>query len=254
MLGFMFKSIVDPERGPVRSLPLTERDLNASMGNAHMIAYEVSALPSRIASALARHAEGCASSRSLGRGDDDEFYFWADRFFLLIGNGCLTGSDNLSRQLVLLQTQRNFIPSGLSDSNIRERFLALRPKILGVLFNAISYGLNNNHNVHSIINSNISDNMKLAVQSLSYFGWSQKKTMHLLEDNKNEVMLMHAESDIIVFAILSLLKTKKYISRSPAELFDILQAHLKETGNDVALRSFPIDPATLLSAGAIMPH
>jgi hypothetical protein len=247
LLGSMIKAIIDPEAGRTRNIPLRESDLSASMGNTHTIAYNATAtfIPPKILDAICRHAEGCASTKSLGYADDDEVIFWASRFFVLIGDVNLAYNDGLARRLVLLEAGGDKKLPRMREGKVRELFEEFRPKLLRVLFNAISHGLKIIKDFKLAELPNAPDNLVLAIACTEYFKWPLKFVLRSLEENKKEALFKYADSDIIVPAIVSLMKHKNLIECSPTDLFEMLQEHLDEINNRIALKSFPADPAAL---------
>lgn len=245
LLGFMIKSLIDPEKGHTRSIPLRESELVAAMVNAHTIVYNATSASAKILDAICRHAEGCAATKSLGYADDDEAVLWASRFFVLIGDVNLAHSNGLAHRLVVLEAGGDKKLQRMRVGEIRDHFEKLRPFLLGMLCNAVSYGLKNIKDYKIDELQNVPDNVALAIACTGYFKWSLKFVLRSLEENKREALFKYADSDIVVPTAVSLLSNKKSIHCPATELLEIMEAHLKDTNNSIALQSLPANAAAL---------
>jgi hypothetical protein len=135
--------VVDPNTAPLRALPREDRDLFIAANNGHVLAFDnVSGLPHWISDTLCRLATGGGFAVRQLYTDQDEILFEAARPVILNGiEDSVTRPDLADRSLFLTLSP---IPEKdrRSEADLRAAFEAERPRILGVLLDAVVMGLN----------------------------------------------------------------------------------------------------------------
>ncbi len=136
------RSLVDPNTAPLRALPRNDHDLFIGAHNAHVLAFDnVSGLSAGISDTLCRLASGGGFAVRQLYTDQDEVLFDAARPVILNGiEDIVTRSDLADRALFLtLET----IPEERRrlEAELMVAFEAERPRILGVLLDAVVEGL-----------------------------------------------------------------------------------------------------------------
>jgi hypothetical protein len=139
----LVRSVLDPNTAPLRALPREDRDLFIAANNRHVLAFDnVSGLPHWISVTFCRLATGGGFAVRQLYTDQDEILFEAARPVILNGiEDFVTRPDLADRSLFLTLSP---IPekNRRSEADLRAAFEAERPRILGVLLDAVIMGLN----------------------------------------------------------------------------------------------------------------
>jgi hypothetical protein len=139
----LVRSVLDPNTAPLRALPREERDLFIAANNGHVLAFDnVSGLPHWISDTLCRLATGGGFAVRQLYTDQDEILFEAAKPMILNGiEDFVTRPDLADRSLFLTL---NPIPERdrRTEAELHGLFAAERPRILGVLLDAVVTGLN----------------------------------------------------------------------------------------------------------------
>jgi hypothetical protein len=140
----MLRSLVDPNKSPLRRPPRDERDLMIAAQNSAVLVFEnLSSIQPWLSDALCALATGGGFGTRLLYTDDDEKLFDAQRPVMLNGIGDLaTRSDLLDRAIG--QTLPP-IPDNkrIDEAQLKTDFEKARPVILGGLLDAVSTALRN---------------------------------------------------------------------------------------------------------------
>lgn len=138
------RSLVDPNRSPLRAAPRETRELMIQAGNAHLLCLDnLSRVPETLSDDLSRLATGGGFSARELYTDDGEKLFDAQRPILLNGiEDLCTRPDLLDRSLAILLPP---IPDSARqpEEQFWERFEAARSRVLGALLDAVAAGLRN---------------------------------------------------------------------------------------------------------------
>jgi hypothetical protein len=138
----VLRSLVDPNSASMRSTPREIRDLMISATNSHVIALDnLSHLPVWLSDALCRLATGGGFSTRELRSDADEIIFDAMKPILLNGIGEITSRPDLMERTVLLTLSPIPRRQRLPEEEFWPLFEEARPRILGVLIDAVSTAL-----------------------------------------------------------------------------------------------------------------
>jgi hypothetical protein len=134
------RGLIDPNRAPIRALPREEADLFISANNSHMLAYDnVSSLADWQSDALCRISTGGAYAKRALYKDSDETIIDACQPISLNGIEDFVAKPDLADRSIFMPLEflENFTP----EEAFWAGFERARPKILGVLLDAMSHGL-----------------------------------------------------------------------------------------------------------------
>jgi hypothetical protein len=137
----IWRALLDPNTAPLRALPREDRDLFIAASNGHVLAFDnVSGLPAWISDTLCRLATGGGFAVRQLYSDQDEVLFDACRPVILNGiEDIVTRPDLADRALFL--TLEPPEERRRSEAELWAEFEAERPRILGVLLDAVVEGL-----------------------------------------------------------------------------------------------------------------
>jgi len=142
VLSKLLKALIDPNAAPVRTLSREERELMIAANNGYLLAFDnLSGLPNWLSDALCRLATGGSFAVRQLYTDDDEVLFEAARPILVNGIEEVISRPDLGDRAIFLTLEPIGEAQRRSESELWREFEIVRPRILGALLDAISYGL-----------------------------------------------------------------------------------------------------------------
>ena len=141
-LGGFLRALLDPNTAPLRALPRDDRDLFIAANNGHVLAFDnVSGLPSWISDTICRLATGGGFAVRQLYTDQDEVLFSATRAVILNGIEDIVTRPDLADRAIFLTLEAIPEERRRPEAELWAAFEAERPKILGVLLDAVVQGL-----------------------------------------------------------------------------------------------------------------
>jgi hypothetical protein len=138
----ILRSLLDPNTAPLRALPREDRDLFIAASNGHVLAFDnVSGLPAWISDTLCRLATGGGFAVRQLYTDQDEVLFDAARPVILNGIEEIVTRPDLADRAVFLTLQPIPEEHRRPEQELWAAFDAERPRVLGVLLDAVVVGL-----------------------------------------------------------------------------------------------------------------
>jgi hypothetical protein len=142
MLATLLRALVDPNTAPLRTLPRDERDLFIAANNGHVIAIDnVSTLPPWLSDALCRLSTGGGFATRQLYSDADEVLLDAMRPIILTGIEDVVTRGDLADRLIRVHLDPIPEENRRPEDEIRAQLEAARPRILGMLLDAMVHGL-----------------------------------------------------------------------------------------------------------------
>ena len=138
----ILRSLLDPNTAPLRALPREDRDLFIAARNGHVLAFDnVSGLPGWISDTLCRLATGGGFAVRQLYTDGDEVLFDAERPVILNGIEEIVTRPDLADRALFLTLDPIPEERRRPEAELWAAFEAERPRILGVLLDAVVEGL-----------------------------------------------------------------------------------------------------------------
>jgi hypothetical protein len=138
----ILRALLDPNTAPLRALPRENRDLFIAASNGHVLAFDnVSGLPDWISDTLCRLATGGGFAVRQHYSDQDEVLFDAARPVILNGIEDIVARPDLADRAVFLTLEPIPEERRRPEQELWAAFEAERPRILGVLLDAVAKGL-----------------------------------------------------------------------------------------------------------------
>lgn len=138
----ILRAIIDPNTAPLRALPREDRDLFIAANNGHLLAFDnVSGLAAWISDTLCRLATGGGFAVRQLYSDQDEVLFDAARPIILNGIEEIVTRPDLADRAILLTLEPIPEENRRPEAELWATFEAERPRILGVLLDAVAKGL-----------------------------------------------------------------------------------------------------------------
>ena len=137
----ILRALLDPNTAPLRALPREDRDLFIAANNGHVLAFDnVSGLPAWISDTLCRLATGGGFAVRQLYSDQDEVLFDAARPVILNGIEDIVTRPDLADRAVFLTLEPIPEERRRPEQELWAAFEAERPRILGVLLDAVAKG------------------------------------------------------------------------------------------------------------------
>jgi hypothetical protein len=138
----ILRALLDPNTAPLRALPREDRDLFIAASNGHVLAFDnVSGLAAWISDTLCRLATGGGFAVRQLYTDQDEVLFDAARPVILNGIEDIVTRPDLADRAVFLALQPIPEERRRPEAELWAAFEAERPRLLGVLLDAVVEGL-----------------------------------------------------------------------------------------------------------------
>jgi hypothetical protein len=138
----ILRALLDPNTAPLRALPREDRDLFIAASNGHVLAFDnVSGLPAWISDTLCRLATGGGFAVRQLYTDQDEVLFDAARPVILNGIEDIVTRPDLADRAVFLTLEPIPEERRRPEAELWATFETERPRILGVLLDAVAEGL-----------------------------------------------------------------------------------------------------------------
>lgn len=145
----ILRSLLDPNTAPLRALPREDRDLFIAANNGHVLAFDnVSGLPAWISDTLCRLATGGGFAVRQLYSDLDEVLFDAARPVILNGIEEIVTRPDLADRALFLTLEPIPEESRRPEAELWAAFEAERPRLLGVLLDAVVEGLRRLSDTH----------------------------------------------------------------------------------------------------------
>jgi hypothetical protein len=136
------RALLDPNTAPLRALPREDRDLFIAASRGHVLAFDnVSGLAAWISDTLCRLATGGGFAVRQLYTDQDEVLFDATRPVILNGIEDIVTRPDLADRAVFLMLEPIPEERRRPEAELWAAFEAERPRILGVLLDAVVVGL-----------------------------------------------------------------------------------------------------------------
>jgi Bifunctional DNA primase/polymerase, N-terminal/Primase C terminal 2 (PriCT-2) len=138
----IIRSLVDPNKVPLRTLPREERDLYIAAKNGYLLAFDnVSTLPPWLSDALCRLASGGGFATRMLYTDQDEILIDATRATLLNGIEDFVARADLADRCIFIHLAPITSDERRDEEELKAGFEAACPAILGALLDAMAHGL-----------------------------------------------------------------------------------------------------------------
>lgn len=243
----MLRLLVDPSSIPLRSLPGEERDLSISANNTWILAFDnVSYIRPWLSDAFCRLATGGGFATRELYANSDEVLFTATRPIILNGIGDIaTRSDLLDRTIFLTLP---VIPSDKrrTEEELWEEFESMRPKILGLLLDAVSLALRDVDNICIEDMPRMADFVKWVFAGIPALGVDPTDFLEAYRWNIQDINELALESSPAVQALKTLaadLSEGGYWEGTATQLLEELSLH---TVDEVLRRKeWPKNPRAL---------
>ncbi len=218
----ILRALLDPNTAPLRALPRENRDLFIAANNGHVLAFDnISGLPSWISDTLCRLATGGGFAVRQLYTDQDEVLFDAARPVILNGIEDIVTRPDLADRAVFLTLEA--IPEGRRrpEAELWAAFDTERPRILGVLLDAVVEGLERLPDTHLSKLPRMAD-FALWASACETAIWPAGTFWSAYCDNRDEVVENVIEADPVAAAVRAVMAERTEWTGTASDLLGTL--------------------------------
>jgi hypothetical protein len=239
----ILRALLDPNTAPLRALPREDRDLFIAASNGHVLAFDnVSGLPAWISDTLCRLATGGGFAVRQLYSDQDEVLFDAARPVILNGIEDIVTRPDLADRAVFLTLEPIPEDRRRPEQELWAAFEAERPRILGVLLDAVAKGLAELPRTKLDRLPRMAD-FALWAAACETALWPQGTFWSAYCDNRDEAVEGVIDADPIAAAVRAVMTTRTEWTGTASEL---LGALAETVGERVAKsKTWPDSPRAL---------
>jgi hypothetical protein len=242
----LLRALLDPNTAPLRALPREDRDLFIAASNAHVLAFDnVSGLPAWISDTLCRLATGGGFSVRQLYTDQDEVLFDAARPVILNGIEDIVTRPDLADRAVFLMLEPIPEDRRRPEQELWAAFDAERPRLLGVLLDAVAEGLSRLPDIRLEKLPRMAD-FALWATACETALWPAGTFWSAYSGNHDEAIEDVIDADPVAAAVRDMMATRTVWTGTAANLLGALAA---VAGERVAKsKVWPISPRALSGA------
>ncbi|RIV17907.1 hypothetical protein D2Q93_14750 [Alicyclobacillaceae bacterium I2511] len=217
----ILRSLIDPAKAELRTIPRDERDLIVYAKNSWVLAFDnLSGTPTWLSDALCRISTGGGFGARALYTDGEESIFWGKRSIILTGiDEVVSRHDLLDRSLIV-----NLSPMSerKTEVELMAEFENQKPVILGGILDAISSALRNRGNMDHINLPRMADAAAFVIAAEEGLGWAEGTFLASYNKAHQQDIESAIEGDMVASTLLDLLKEKGIFRGTMAELLDDL--------------------------------
>jgi hypothetical protein len=226
----ILRSLLDPNTAPLRALPREDRDLFIAASNGHVLAFDnVSGLPAWISDTLCRLATGGGFAVRQLYTDQDEVLFDAARPVILNGIEDIVTRPDLADRAVFFTLEPIPEERRRPEAELWAAFETERPRILGVLLDAVVEGLRRLPETHLPKLPRMAD-FALWASACETALWPAGTFWAAYCGNRDEAVEGVIEADPIAAAVRAVMTTRTEWTGTAS---DLLGALAEQTGDRV---------------------
>ena len=243
MLTKILRALIDPNAAPTRAPPREERDLMIAANNGHILAFDnLLGLPFWLSDALCRVASGGSFAIRQLYTDCDEILFQAARPAILNGIEDIVCRSDLADRAIFLALGPISDERRRAERQLGQEFEALRPRILGALFDAAAHGLRKRPRVRLERSPRMADFAVWGIACETAF-WPSGTFLRVYDANRRTAIEGAIEADPVAAFVREIMAVRgTWAGRAS----DFLRAHIA-AGEEVRVRTagWPSNPRAL---------
>jgi hypothetical protein len=240
----MLRALIDPNTAPLRALPREDRDLFIAANNGHVIAFDnVSGLPHWISDTLCRLATGGGFAVRQLYSDQDEVLFDAARPVILNGIEEIVTRPDLADRALFLTLEPIPEERRRPEQELWTAFETERPRILGVLLDAVAEGLKRLPHTRLKTLPRMAD-FALFATACETALWPAGTFWSAYRDNRDDAVEGVIDADPVAAAVCAMMRRVRTVWTGNAS--DLLGALAVEAGERVTKsKAWPESPRAL---------
>ena len=222
----IIRSIIDPSKAPLRTIPRSERDLMISATNSLVVTIDnLSSLSYWLSDALCRLATGGGFATRRLHTDADEVIFNTMRPIILNGIDVFAFAHDLVDRCIILNLPKISKSDRRTEEEIQEDFKKAHPTILGGLCDAVSEALKNLPSVQLKSYPRMADFARWVTAAEGALPISHGDFIRCYNDNRADSVQSSLDADPVSVGIRDLMQLKKKWSGTATQLLKRLEGN-----------------------------
>ena len=203
----LLRSLVDPNKSPIRAAPMDERDVFVAADNSHCLVFDnISKVDPWLANALCRVATGGGFATRQLHSDRGETVFNVTRPVILNGIPSLTDRPDLAERTIKITLATIEEDRRQSEAEWWASWLRVYPVVLGALYDAASRGLGGIAKGITLPTlPRMADFARWVVACEPGLGWETGTFLRAYADNRQDVTDTTFEADPVAVAIRAMM-------------------------------------------------
>ena len=206
----VLRSLIDPGKPPLRSIPKDNRDLMIAATNVHVLCYDnLSGTQQWFSDALCRLSTGGGMSTRQLNTDEEEHFFDAQRPVILNGIDDIALSPDLADRAIIVNLPAIPEERRQTERQLWKAFERERSLILGALLDAVSAALRNEENVTLDRHPRIADFAEWVCSATEALPFTADAFLKAYSQNQCDSASISREASPVASAVESLLKSRE---------------------------------------------
>jgi hypothetical protein len=223
----LIKYLVDNALPLLRGFPKNEEDLMLSTQTNWVLAFDnLSNVSNHMSDALCKISTGSGFATRKFYENAEEVVLVAKRPIILNGIDYIAHRQDLASRSIIIHLP--IIPENerKGHKEIWSEFKKMCPYILGIIFDAVSMALREQHHVKLTKAPRMADFAQWVTAAEPVLGIQNGRFIEIYSENLNESKLEGVEQDLMALAICKCLNGKPVIEGSATEILDILSRYV----------------------------
>jgi energy-coupling factor transporter ATP-binding protein EcfA2 len=230
-LSKIIKSIVDPSKSMITSLPNNEKDLLITAQNNHLLVFDnLSGLTNQMSDAICKLSTGGGFTTKKLYTDTEEVVLSAKKPVILNGIDYIATRNDLADRAIILSLPKMSSKARKDEYSLWSEFYRDLPFILGGIFHILGQILKNYSTTKLDKPSRMADFVRWISAGEQMLGLNKNEFMSIYENNKNEAAYEALEQDILALSINELLRKRKFIEGTSTHIIHHLRQMLSDLG------------------------
>jgi hypothetical protein len=222
----ILRSIIDPSKAPLRTIPRNERDLMISATNSFVIAIDnMSSISYWLSDALCRLSTGGGFSTRRLHTDAGEIIFNSMRPIILNGIDVFVYAHDLVDRCIILNLPKISKSERRTEEEIQEDFKKAHPAILGGLCDAVSEALKNLPSIQLKSYPRMADFARWVTAAESALPIPQGEFIRCYNNNRADSVQSSLDADPVSVGIRDLMELNKKWSGTATQLLKRLEGN-----------------------------
>lgn len=230
-LAKIFKDLIDPSQGRLRSEPRGERDLMIAATNNWVLCFDnLSTMPDSLSDGLCRLSTGGSFGTRTLYSNQEETILEAARPVIITSIEELVVRGDLLDRAICVHLPTISEEKRRTERELFAQYEQLKPKLLGTLFDAISLALQEQHQVEEQLGrrSRMADFEVWAVAAEPGLGLKPGTFLEAYKENREAAQELVLESSPVALAVSSLLKKQNFWEGKATDLLGDLQNYVDQ--------------------------
>jgi hypothetical protein len=231
----ILRSLVDPVKALLKTVPRDERDLMIAATNSRLLAFDnLSGVPLWLSNALCRLTTGGGLSTRQLYSDGEETIFDATRPIILTGIDRIASRHDLIGRSIIINLPVIPKDGRRTEKELWGEFEAARSGILGALCDAGAMALSRISEIDKSGLPRMADFAAWVVAAEPALPWEPGQFIEAYEGNQDDAISLALDNDVVAVAIMQFMEDRREWSGSATDLLEAVNLIVSDTTRKLA--------------------